>query len=142
METSDVRRRLRQSLEQARKASADRRARADAARAAYGAFLRDVATPVFRLVANVAKAEGHPCTVFTPAEAVRLATERNAEDYIEMWLDASLDPPQVATRVSRRRGRDVTSTEGLLRAGASVGGLTDEDVLVFLLAEFGSLVER
>ncbi len=142
METSDIRRRLRQSLEQTRKASAERRARADATRVAYVAFLRDVAMPAFRVFANVAKAEAHPCTVFTPAEAVRLASERNAEDYIELWFDTSLDPPQVATRVSHRRGRDVTSTEGLLRPGAPIHSLTNEDVVTFLLAEFAALVER
>ncbi len=33
-------------------------------------------------------------------------------------LDTALDPPQVATRVNRVRGRNVTTTEGLLRGDA------------------------
>jgi hypothetical protein len=142
MEISDIRRRLRHALDQARKDSAERRARVDLAATAYSAFLRDIATPVFRMFANVAKAEGQAFAIFTPAEGVRLASERHADDFMEVWLDTSLDPPQVATRVSRVRGRDVTLREGLLRPGAPINGLTDEDVFVFLLANIGPLVER
>ncbi len=142
MEISDIRRRLRHALEQAKKDSAERRARTDLAATAYDAFLRDVATPVFRMFANVAKAEGHAFAVFTPAGGVRLASERHADDFMEIWLDVSLDPPQVATRVSRVRGRDVTTREGLLREGAPTNGLTDEDVFAFLLSSVGPLVER
>jgi hypothetical protein len=142
MEIPDIRRRLRYALEQARKDSAERHARVDLAATAYSAFLRDIATPVFRTFANVAKAEGHAFAVFTPADGVRLASERHADDYMEIWLDTSLDPPQVSTRVGRVRGRDLTMREELLRAGAPINGLTDEDVFVFLLANIGPLVER
>lgn len=142
MEIPDIRRRLRHALEEARKESAERRARVDLATTAYDAFLRDVATPVFRMFANVAKAEGHAFAVFTPAGGVRLASERHADDFMEIWLDTSLDPPQVATRVSRVRGRDLTTREEMLRAGAPINGLTDEDVFAFLLSNIGPLVER
>ena len=142
MEISDVRRRLRQALEQAKKAGAEKRARTDLAAVSFGTFLRDVAVPVFRMFANVAKAEGHGFAVFTPSDIVRLASERSADDFIEVWLDTSLDPPQVATRVNRMRGRDVTTTEGLLNPGAPIASLTDEDVLSFLVAQIGLLVER
>lgn len=130
------------ALEQARKDSAERRARADLAATSYDTFLRDVATPVFRMFANVAKAEGHGFAVFTPAGGVRLASERHADDFMEIWLDTTLDPPQVSTRVNRVRGRDLTTREEPLRAGAPIGGLTDEDVFAFLLANIGPLVER
>jgi hypothetical protein len=142
MEISDIRRRLRYALEQAKKDSAERHAQVDLAATAYSAFLRDIAMPVFRMFANVAKADGHAFAVFTPAEGVRLASERHADDYMEIWLDSSLDPPQVSTRVSRVRGRDVTLREGVLRPGAPINGLTDEDVVGFLLANIGPLVER
>lgn len=142
MEIPDIRRRLRLALDQARKDSAERRARADLAATAYNAFLRDVATPVFRMFANVVKAEGHPFAVFTPAGGVRLASERHADDFMEIWLDASLDPPQASTRVSRVRGGDLTTREEPFRAGAPINGLTDEDVFAFLLANIGPLVER
>lgn len=142
METSDIRRRLRQALEQARTATTERRTRADLAATAYSAFLRDVATPVFRTVANVAKAEGQGFTVFTPADGVRLVSERHGEDYVEVWLDTSLDPPKIATRANRSRGRNVTTSEGLLRPEAPISSVTDEDVLDFLLSQIGMLVER
>jgi hypothetical protein len=142
MEISDIRRRLRQALEQAKKAAADRRTRADTATVAYNAFLRDIGTPVFRMFANVLKAENYPCTVFTPAEGVRLVSERHADDYIEVWLENSLDPPKLATRVNRVRGRNVETAEGLLRPDAPINSVTDEDVLSFLLENVGTLVER
>jgi len=142
MEISDIRRRLRQALEQARKATTERRSRADAASIAYNAFLRDVATPVFRMFANVAKADNYPCTVYSPAEGLRLVSERSAEDYIEIWLDTSLDPPKIATRVNRVRGRNVMTNEGLLRPESPINSLTDEDVLAFLLQHIGTLAER
>ncbi|HSK08938.1 MAG TPA: hypothetical protein VK911_05135 [Vicinamibacterales bacterium] len=142
MEISDIRRRLRMTLEQHRKASAERRARADEAAEAYRAFLHDVAVPLFRVVANVAKAEGYPFTVYTPAEGVRLVSERNERDFVEIWLDTSIDPPKVGTRISRQRGRDLDSREGLLRPDTPLSSLQDEDVLAFLLGEIGNLVER
>jgi hypothetical protein len=142
METSDIRRRLRHALEQAKKTTAERRDRADLASPAYAVFLQDIAIPVFRTFANVAKADGHGFTVFTPADGVRLASERHGEDFVEIWLDTSLDPPQVATRVNRMRGRNLMTSEGLLRAEAPINSLTDEDVLACLLANIGGLVER
>jgi hypothetical protein len=142
MEISDIRRRLRTALEQHRKQSAERRTRADEAAVAYRAFLRDTAVPVFRMVANVAKAEGHPFAVYTPADGVRLVSERNERDFVELWLDASLDPPRVGTRVNRQVGRDLVSKEGLLRPEAPIPSLADEDVLAFVIRELVELSER
>jgi len=142
METSDLRRRLRTAIEQHRKESAERRARAEEAQVAYHGFLRDVAVPVFRMAANVAKAEGYPFTVYTPADGVRLVSERNERDFAELWLDTSVDPPRVGTRVNKQAGRDLVSREGLLRPEAPIPGLTDEDVLAFLLGEIVELSER
>jgi hypothetical protein len=142
MEISDIRRRFRAAIEQAKKASAERRSRADAASIAYAAFLRDVAIPVFRVFSNVAKAEGQPFTIFTPADGVRLVSERHADDFVEVYLDASQDPPVVMARVNRRRGGDVVTAERPVRAAAPINSLTDEDVLGLLLGEIGSLTER
>ena len=142
MEISDIRRRYRAALDQARKASAERRSRSDAAASAYAAFLRDVATPVFRMFASVAKAEGQPFAVFTPEGGVRLASERNADDYIELWLDTSVDPPRVAVRTNRRHGGDQVTSERPLQQDGAIENLTDEDVLALLLSEFGPLVIR
>lgn len=142
MEISDIRRRFRTTLEQARKASAERRELTDAAGIAYSAFLRDIGIPVFRMFANVAKAEGQPFTTFTPANGVRLVSERSADDFVELFLDTSVTPPQVTARVNRRRGGDLLTTERPVREGAPINGLTDEDVLALLLSEIGTLVER
>lgn len=142
MEISDIRRRFRAAIDQAKKASAERRTRADAASVAYAAFLRDIAIPVFRMFSNVAKAEGQPFTIFTPADGVRLVSERHADDFVELFLDASQDPPDVVARVNRRRGGDMMTTERPVRVGAPINSLTDEDVLSLLLAEIGNLTER
>ena len=142
MEISDIRRRLRTTLEEARKASAERRARSEAAQVAYRAFLRDIGTPVFRMVGNVLKAEGHSFTIHTPPDSVRLVSDRHEADFIELWLDTSLDPPEVGTRSNVQRGRDMISREGVLRPGSSIVALTDEDVLAYLLGEIGRIVER
>ena len=142
MEISDIRRRFRAALDHARKASAERRTRADAASVAYAAFLRDVAVPVFRMFSTVAKAEGQAFTIFTPADGVRLVSERHADDFVELFLDGSQDPPEVMARANRRRGGDVITTERPVRAGAPINSLTDEDVLSLLLGEIGGLAER
>lgn len=139
---SDIRRRLRAAFDHHRKEAAERRSRADEASVAYRDFLRDIAVPVFRIVASVAKAEGHPFTVYSPADGVRLVSERNERDFAELWLDGSLDPPKVATRVNRQVGRDLVSKEGLLRPEAPIPSLTDEDVLELLLREVVELSER
>ena len=142
METSEVRRRVRQAMEQARRASVERRMRADAAARAYDTFLLNVATPVFQMFANALKAEGYPFQVFTPAGGLRLMSERSSDDYIELVLDTTGDPPVVAARVNRGRGRRVLTTERPLRADRAVEHLTEEDVLELLLGEIEPFVER
>jgi hypothetical protein len=142
MEISDVRKRLLQTIDRAKRAAADRRVRADAAAKAYEEFLEKVATPVFRMVASALKAEGHLFVVHTPAGGLRLASERSAEDYIELALDATVDPPAAIARVSRGRGHRVVSTEREIREKTAVELLTEEDVLEFLLAEIVPFVVR
>lgn len=142
IEVSEVRKRLRQAIDQAKQASAQRRARSDAAARAYEEFLAQVATPVFRMVASALNAEGHRFNVFTPAGGLRLMSERSNEDFIELFLDTEADPPGVAARVNRGRGRRLVTAERALRDGTSVEQLTDEDVLELLLAEIPLFVER
>jgi len=142
MEPSDVRRRVRQAIDQARKRSAARRAAADRAAREYESFIPNVATPVFRLFASVVKAEGYPFAVFTPAGGLRLASERSAEDFIELALDAGLDPPAVVGRVNRGRGSRIITDERPVREGVAVQALSEDDVLEFLLREIVPLLER
>lgn len=142
MEVSEVRKRLLQTIDRARRAAAERRTRADAAAKSYEEFLEKVATPVFRMFATALKAEGHLFVVHSPAGGLRLASERSAEDFIELALDASVDPPAAIARISRGRGHRVVSTEREIRAGMAIDRLTEEDVLEFLLGEIVAFVAR
>jgi len=129
-------------LERARRASAERRARVDAAARAYESFLSRVATPVFRMFATAIRAEGHAFAVFTPAGGLRLASERSADDYIELLIDTESDPPTVAARINRGRGGRLLTAERPIREGAAIESLTEEDVLEFLLKAIEPFVER
>ncbi len=142
MEISDVRKRYRQAIEQARKAAAERRARADEANRAYPAFLAQVAAPMFRMIASVLKAEGHAFNVFTPADGLRLMSERSSDDFIELVLDTSADPPAPLVRVNRGRGRRLVRAERPLREGVPIDRITEDDVLEMLLQEITPFVER
>jgi hypothetical protein len=142
MEISDVRRRLRQTIEAARRRAAERRARTDAASRAWDPFLTDTAIPVFRMFANALKVEGHSFLVFTPAGGLRLMSERSSDDFIELALDTDADPPAVVGRVNRGRGSRLITAERALAGGAPVEALKEEDVLAFLLEEIAAFIER
>jgi hypothetical protein len=142
MELPEMRRLVRAAIDNARKESAERRQRSDAAAKAYGVFLEQRAVPTFHTFAAALAGEGMRFKVFTPAESVRLASEGAAESFIELSLDTTQDPPRVLGRTSWARGRRAQSSERLVRDNAEVEQLTEEDVLDFLLAEIGPFVER
>jgi hypothetical protein len=142
VEISEVRRRLLAAIEKSRRESAERRLRTDTAARDYNTFLSQQASPVFHQFAAALKAEGHQFKVFTPASSIRLAAERSPEEFIELFLDDSSDPPTVIGRTTRGRGRKTVSSERPLKDGASIPDLTDEDVLAFLLEEIARLIER
>jgi hypothetical protein len=142
MEVSEVRRRLRTAIDQARRDAAGRRERTAAATRDYEQFLTSVAVPTFHTLASALVAEGHRFKVFTPAESVRLASESSGEDFIELALDASQDPAVVLLRSSRGRGRRQVASERAVAEGGRISSLTDADVLQFVLAEIGPFVER
>lgn len=142
MEITEVRRRLRAAIGQARREAAERRARADAAERDYERFLADRAVPVFHEVANALAGEAHPFKVFTPARSVKLASSHAAEDFIELELDTSYDPPQVIGRSSRGRGRRNVTSERPVKPRTPLSELTEEDVLEFLLEEVVPMIER
>ncbi len=142
IEVSEIRRRLRQAIEQVRRTAVERRARAEAAARAYEEFLSQVATPVFRMFASALNAEGYRFAVFTPVGGLRLMSERSPEDFIELFLDAESDPPAVAGRTNRGRGRRVVTAERPVREDTAVEQLTDEDLVEFLLAEIAAFIER
>ena len=142
MEISDVRKRILETMDRAKKGAIERRALMDEAAGEYQLFLDRVAVPLFRQVANVLRAEKRPFTVFTPGGSVRLMSERSSDDYIELSLDTTDARPKVIVESSRSRGSRVTRSEIALGHGGPVRELTEEDVLSVLLRELEPLVER
>lgn len=142
MEVSEVRRRLRAAIEQARHQAAARRERSDAAARDYEQFLTDRAIPVFQTLAAALTAEGHRFKVFTPAGSVRLSAEHSPHDFIELSLDTSVDQPVLVVRTNRGRGRRQVSSERAVRDASTLPDLTDEDVLDVVLSEIEPFVER
>jgi hypothetical protein len=141
MEISDVRRRVTETVERARHAAAERRVRTDEASRDYDVFLETIAVPLVRQVANALKVQGFPFGVFTPSGSVRLASDKSADDYIELSLDTSGDDPVVLGHTRRTRGRRIIERERPI-GGARKGEVTEEQLLAFLLEELGSLLEK
>jgi hypothetical protein len=141
METSQVRQRVNETIERARRNAAERRVRNDIAGRVYDEFLRDRAVPLVRQVANVLKAAGYQFTVFTPGGAVRLASDRHAGDFVELSLDTSGDEPAVIGHMSRTRGRRIVETEQAIGA-RDIAEITDDQLLDFLLRALEPFVER
>ena len=142
METSDVRKRIKDSLDRAKKLAAERRARNTEGSATYGVFLQNAAVPVFQQAASALKAEGYPFTVNTPAGSVRLVSDHSSHDFIDLRLDTTAARPQVLIRVERMKGRETTSEERTLKPGADVTALTEQDVLDAIADGIVVLVER
>ena len=142
MEISDVRRRVLETIDRAKRNVADRRVRVDEAQREYEVFLQQIAVPLFRQIVNVLRAENYLFNVFTPGGSVRLMSDRAAEDYIELVLDTTDDPPRVMGRASRGRGRRVLESERPIGAPGPVRDLTEDDVLRFVMQELERFVER
>jgi hypothetical protein len=141
MEISVVRQRLRETIERAKRRAAERRSRSDESTREYDTFLEHVAIPLARQIANALKADGYAFTVFTPLGSVKLMSDRHAEDYIEIVLDATGSEPLITGHSSRLRGRNVVETERPVASGKP-GAVSESDVLEFFLKELEPLVER
>jgi hypothetical protein len=139
MEISEVKRRILQTIDTAKRVAAERRSRVDQAARDYEAFLDRVAVPIFRQVSNVLKAENYAFTLFTPAGSVRLMSDRAGDDFIELALDTSGVDPVVVGHTSRARGRRIAEAERVIGSGHP-GELTEEDVLAFLAKELEAFV--
>ena len=142
MEVSEVRRRLRSAIDDAKKRAAERRTRVDDARRAWEVLLPEVAVPTFHTLAGALTAEGHRFKVFTPGEAVRLSLERSAEEFVELSLDTERDAPALMLRSTRGRGRRLVSTERIVREGTPIAALTQEDLVDAVLEELIPFIER
>jgi hypothetical protein len=141
MEISDVKRRVTEAVEKAKRSAGERRVRSDEAAREYAAFLESLAVPLVRQVVNVLKAQGYLFGVFTPSGSVRLASEKSADDYIEISLDTSGDQPVVLGHSRRARGGHIVESERPI-GGPAIREVSEEQVLAFLLDELGPLVER
>ena len=95
IEISDLRKRLRATIDKRRRAAAERRVQLDAAKAAYAQFLERRAVPLVQMLADALRAEGYPFTVFTPSGGLRLASAKAGEDFLEFALDSSQPEPTV-----------------------------------------------
>ena len=142
MEVSQVNKRVRSAIEDAKaKAQARRNATASADKA-YAAFLETVATPIARQVANALKVAGVAFTLGTPGGGLRLAADRGRDDYVEFVLDATGDVPQAAGRVSVTRGSRTIVETLPIKPGTAIEDLTEEDVLDFLVRALEPWLER
>jgi hypothetical protein len=142
MEIPEIRRRVRAAIQQAKTNAQERRARSDRAVREYDVFLEQRAVPAVQSLASALRGEGLRFTVQTPAGAVRLAADGSADDYLEVALDDTTDPPSVVGRTSRGRGRRNVSAERTLNAAVPIASLGEDDVLEFLLSEIPPFVER
>jgi hypothetical protein len=142
LESGEVRKRLRQTIEAAKRDAATRRSALADVQKAYDSFLEEHAVPVLRQVASALKAEGHVFQVLTPAGTARLVSDRAKDDYLEIVLDGARKTPEVIGRISRVRGSELSADEQPIRANARVSDLTDEDVLNWVLRVIVPFVER
>jgi hypothetical protein len=142
MELSDVRRRLRAAIDEARRHAVERRARVDAASRAWEQVLPTTVVPAFHALSQALAAEGHRFKVLTPGESARLSVERSAEEFIELALDTARDAPAVMLRSTRGRGRRIVSAERVAVEGGAIAPLTQETVVGLLLEELIPFIER
>jgi hypothetical protein len=143
LDAGEVRKRLRQTIEAAKREAAARRAALASEQEAFDAFLENRAVPVLRLVASALKAEGHVFQVLTPAGTARLQSDRERDDFLEIVLDGSKKTPTVIGRSSRVRGSQLETSEHRIGdASALVSDLTDEDVFEWVMQVILPFVER
>ena len=141
MDVSDLRQRILRALDNARAEAATRRGEADAARAAYDAFLQTIAVPLLLQAQSVLKAEGHMFTVHSPAGSARLASDAHPETFLEFALDTAGDRLQVISRTSiARGGKRVVVDEKPVAAGKAIKDLGEQDVATVLVAAIQRLV--
>lgn len=141
LDTADVRKQLTHRLAELRKAQTQRRIANDKARAAFESLLEKEIAPTVRQFAQALKAEGHAFSVQTPAGAVRLVADRNAENVIEIVLEAG-SVPAVVLRTSVTRGRRQFDDERTIAAGEAIEAIDASQVLSALLDAIEPFVER
>jgi len=130
------------AIERARKGAQQRRERAAEMHREYEVFLSETAVPVSRMLVSALKADGYPFTVATPGGGLRLASDKGRDDYIELGLDTSADPPEVVGRIRYTRGSRTIAEERPVKAGAAPQAISEDEVLDFLLRALEPWLER
>jgi hypothetical protein len=142
VETGEVNKRLKIASEQARAQAVQRRQKDADAQKEFDTFLDVVATPLMKQLASALKAQGHGFTLFTPAGGLRLASDRQRDDFIELALERDDAGLQVVGHISHVRGSRTLTQTRPVTSGASPGSLTDEQLLSFLLEALRPWLER
>ena len=130
-----IRKRIRTEIDKARRDQAERRTRVADATRAYEQFLETAAIPVFRMFANILKAEGYPFEVMTPGGGVGLQSERHRDDAVMIELDTTADPPQPLVTITRRRGSRIVQSDRSIKWNTPLEQLNEDDVIEMLLEE-------
>lgn len=136
-ELTDLRRRVRQAIQDAKRTASDRRTARDEASKAWATAVAEVVEPEATVMAAALTGEGLPFRLETPRGTIRLVSERSADDYIEIVLDESdeRDVPEVIGRSVIGRGRQsVTVIEEPLGAPS---GLAPDRITAFFLNAIG-----
>jgi hypothetical protein len=142
VEASQVRRRVLTTITHARQRARERvQVVADAERA-YVRLLHEIATPLAHQLASVLKAEGYPCTVFTPGRSLRLSLDRSRDDFVELSLDTGIDPPRIVSHTRRTRGSRTIEEERPIKPDAPLDAVGEDDVLDVLLEAVEAWVAR
>jgi hypothetical protein len=142
MEPSDVRRRLRGAIEQARRRAADRRGVADEASRVWGERLPEAVLPGFQAVLNALSGEGFKFSLSTPGETARLSPERSSAEFVEIALDTNRELPAVIVRSTRGRGRRTIASERIVAEGPDIADLTEDAVIGVVIEEIVPFIER
>lgn len=142
METSDVRRRLRSAIDQAKRRAADRRGVADEASRVWAEQLPGAVVPAFQAVLNVLSGEGFKFSLSTPGETARLSPDRSSAEFVELALDTNRELPAVIVRSTRGRGNRTIESERVVAEGPEIAELTQDVVVGVLIEEIVPFIER
>jgi hypothetical protein len=142
MEVSDVRRRLRGAIEQAKRRAADRRGVVDEASRVWAERLPDAVVPACHAVHNALTGEGFRFSVSTPGETARLSPERSSAEFVEIALDTNREPPAVVVRSTRGRGNRTIASERIVAEGPEIAALTQDAIVGVLIEEIVPFIER
>ncbi|MPZ16710.1 MAG: hypothetical protein GEV06_02165 [Luteitalea sp.] len=140
MDSGEIKKRLRQTVDRVRRESVSRRQAIDDARRDWEGVLEQ-ATPLVRQFVQALRAERVAFTLGTPVGALRLDADRRPSDYIALSLDTARRPAAVVGQISYTRGQHVVVSERVVAEGAAIAAITEEQVLAFLLEAVVPFVE-